>query len=47
MSVSRKGKNDMACQIIEMDSGLKPITLEYLRSLNWIHEVIYIPDIDL
>lgn len=47
MSVSRKGKNDLACQIIEMDSGLKPITLEYLRSLNWIHEVIYIPDIDL
>lgn len=47
MSVSRKGKNDLACQIIEMDSGLKPITLEYLRSLNWIHEIIYIPDIDL
>lgn len=47
MSVSRKGKNDLACQIIETDSGLKPITLEYLRSLNWVHEVIYIPDIDL
>lgn len=47
MSVSRKGKNDIACQIIEMDSGLKPVTLEYLRSLNWVHEIIYIPDIDL
>lgn len=47
MSVSRKGKNDIACQVIEMDSGLKPLTLEYLKSLNWIKEVIYIPDIDL
>lgn len=47
MSVSRKGKHDIACQVIEMDSGLKPITLEYLRSQNWIKEVIYIPDIDL
>ena len=46
MSVSRKGKNDLACLVIEMDSGLKPITLEYLRNLSWIKEVIYIPDID-
>jgi L-serine dehydratase len=46
MSVSRKGKNDVACLVIEMDSGLKPVTLEYLRSLSWIQEVIYIPDID-
>lgn len=47
MSVSRKGKHGLACQVIEMDSGLRPVTLEYLRSLNWIKEVIYIPDIDL
>lgn len=46
MSVSRKGKNDVACLVIEMDSGLKPITLEYLRQLSWIREVTYIPDID-
>ena len=46
MSVSRKGKNDLACLVIEMDSGLKPVTLEYLRNLSWIKEVIYIPDID-
>jgi L-serine dehydratase len=45
MSVSRKGKNDVACQVIEMDSGLKPVTLAYLRSLSWVKEVIYIPDI--
>jgi L-serine dehydratase len=46
MSVSRKGKNDMACQVIEMDSGLKAVTLAYLQSLSWIKQIIYIPDID-
>ncbi len=46
MTVSRKGKADMACQILEMDSGLRPITLDYLRSLQFIKHVIYIPDID-
>ena len=46
MTVSRKGKNDLACQILEMDSGLKPITLEYLRNLRWIHDLIYIPNIE-
>ena len=47
MSVSRKARNDMACLVIEMDSGLKPVSLEYIRSLDWVTEVIYIPDIDL
>jgi L-serine dehydratase len=47
MSVSRKGKNDLACHVIEMDSGINPITIEYLKSLPWIKELIYIPDIDL
>ncbi len=46
MSVSRKGKNDMACQVIEMDSGLKAVTLAYLQSLSWIKQIVYIPDID-
>ncbi len=45
MSVSRKGKNDLACQVIEMDSGIKPVTFEYLKSLSWIKEVVYIPEI--
>jgi L-serine dehydratase len=45
MSVSRKGKNDLACQVIEMDSEIKPVTFEYLRSLSWVKQVIYIPQI--
>jgi L-serine dehydratase len=47
MSVSRKARNDMACLVIEMDSGLKPVTLDYISSLDWVNEVVYIPDIDL
>jgi len=47
MSVSRKGKNAVACLVIEMDSGLKEISLSYLKSLDWVENVIYIPDIDL
>lgn len=47
MSVSRKGKNDMACHVIEMDSGIREITTQYLKSLPWIKQLIYIPHIDL
>lgn len=47
MSVSRKGKNDMACHVIEMDSGIREITTQYLKSLPWVKQLIYIPDIDL
>lgn len=46
MSVSRKGKNDLACLVIEMDSGIKAVTLAYLHSLSWVKQIIYIPDID-
>jgi L-serine dehydratase len=47
MNVSRKGRNELARQFIEMDSGIKPITLEYLKQLSWVKNVIYIPNIDL
>lgn len=46
MSVSRKGKNDLACQVIEMDSHLRDLTVEYLKNLNWVHNLIYIPKVD-
>lgn len=47
MTVSRKGKNDIACLILEMDSGPRLPTLEYLKQLKWVIQVMYIPDIDL
>jgi L-serine dehydratase len=46
MTVSRKGKNSLACHIIEMDSGIRPITYQYLQSLSGVSKVTYIPDID-
>jgi len=45
MSVSRKGKNDLACLVLEIDSGIKDVTFTYLNSLSWVKEVIYIPEI--
>ena len=47
MTVSRKGKHDQACQIIEMDTGMRDLTIQYLKSLDWIFSVTYIPVIDL
>ncbi len=46
MSVNRKGKNDRACHVIEMDSKPPQVTVDYLKHLTWINEVIFIPDID-
>jgi len=45
MSVTRRGKFDLACLVIEMDSGIKGVTLDYIMSLSWVKEVIYIPQI--
>jgi len=46
MTVSRRAKNDLARLIIEMDSPLRAITLEYLKTLNWVTDVVYIPNLD-
>jgi len=45
MTVSRKGKNDLACHFIEMDSTMADLTVQYLKSLSWIHQLVYLrPD---
>ncbi len=41
MNVSRKGKQGLACLVIEIDSEIRPLSLEYLRSLQWVKKVIY------
>lgn len=46
MSVNRKGKNDLACHVIEIDSKPPKVTLDYLKHLNWVKAVTFIPDID-
>jgi L-serine dehydratase len=45
MSVSRKGKNDVACHFVEMDSGIREITLAYLKSLKWVQNILYMPPV--
>jgi L-serine dehydratase len=45
MSVSRRGKHGLACQFIEMDSPLRPLTIEYMRSLPWVKELDHLPPI--
>lgn len=47
MSVDRAAKNKLAKLVLEMDSGLEDITVEYLRHLKWVTEVNYIPKIEL
>ena len=42
MNVSRKGKNDIACHFIEIDSSLVAIVLDYLKHLKWVKGVVYI-----
>ena len=43
MTVSRKGKNDMACLILEMDSAPKEISIQYIDHLDWVKKTRYIP----
>lgn len=43
MTVSRKGKDDLACQVIEMDSAVNDVTLDYLSSLTFVKDIIYLP----
>ena len=42
MTVSRKGKNDLACLILEMDSAPKEISIQYIDHLNWVKNTRYI-----
>ena len=45
MTCSRKGKNDMACLFIEMDSAPRQISLDYMAALRWVREVTYLSGI--
>jgi L-serine dehydratase len=42
MTVSRKGKHDLACHFIEIDSPMADLTVRYLQSLSWIKELVYL-----
>jgi len=42
MTVSRSGKNDLACHFIEIDSAMADLTVQYLKSLSWIKDLVYL-----
>jgi L-serine dehydratase len=46
MTVNRTGKNDIAKLVFEIDSPLRELTVNYLESLNWVKELIYIPFVE-
>ena len=46
MTVSREEKAGKACLILEMDSGPKDLTVQYLSNLNWVRKVISMPNMD-
>lgn len=43
MTVDRSGKYDKAKLVMELDSSVRPLTLQYLQSLDWIEDVVYLP----
>jgi L-serine dehydratase len=45
MSVSRKGKNDFACQFIELDSQIRDSSFSYIKSIPWVKEITYVAPI--
>lgn len=47
MTVDRKAKNQSAKLFIEMDSELRPLTLQYIGSQTWIKGVIYLPLLEI
>ena len=46
MSCGRKAKNDTACLIYEIDSSIRPLTLDYMRHLAWVHHLTYFEPLD-
>ena len=42
MTVNRRGKADIAKLVLELDSDLRPLTIEYLKSLSWVEDVTYL-----
>ena len=47
MTVDRKAKNQTARLVIEMDSEMRPLTLQYIASQSWIHKVTHLPLIQM
>lgn len=42
MTVTRQSKHGTALLVLELDSHIRPLTLEYIRSLHWVEQVTYL-----
>ena len=47
MTVDRRGRSDLAKLVLEVDSEIRQVTVDFIRSQHWIEGVVYIPDISL
>ena len=47
MTVDRRGKNDLARLVLEMDSSIRPIAVNYMESQDRNARVKYIPEISI
>lgn len=45
MTVDRKGKNQKAFMVLEVDSEVRQLTVDFMESQSWIQRVIYLPQI--
>ena len=47
MTVTRDSKHRNAKMVLEMDSAIRPLSLQYMKSLPWVQNIIFIPDVHL
>jgi len=45
MSCNRRGKADVACLVIEIDSPPRDITIQYLQHLTWVRSVNHLKSV--
>ncbi|MEM7654616.1 MAG: L-serine ammonia-lyase, iron-sulfur-dependent subunit beta [Bacteroidota bacterium] len=43
MTVNRSGKRQKAKLVFELDAEIRPLTLEYMKSLHWVQRIQYLP----
>ena len=47
MTLDRQGKHHLAKMVLELDSAVRDIAVDYLNSQHWIEDVVYIPEIQV
>ncbi|MCS7161965.1 MAG: L-serine ammonia-lyase, iron-sulfur-dependent, subunit beta [Bacteroidia bacterium] len=45
LTVSRRARQDVALQVYELDEPLRPASLEYIRSLEWVQAALLLPPV--